>query len=111
MACDDVGGSSRSSNTLSCTYASAETVKRKLSILNEHCKSVGRDYDSILKTKLGFIVIDNDKKMVEKRVQQISKGIPEERVREFIIHGTPDYVLKQIELLEEVGVQYLIVDL
>jgi hypothetical protein len=85
--------------------------KKKLSILNEHCKSVGRDYDSILKTKLGFIVIDNDKKMVEKRVQQISKGIPEERVREFIIHGTPDYVLKQIELLEEVGVQYLIVDL
>jgi hypothetical protein len=52
MACDDVGGSSRSSNTLSYTYASAETVKRKLSILNEHCKSVGRDYDSILKPNL-----------------------------------------------------------
>ena len=93
-------------------FGSAETVKRKLGILKEHCKSVGRDYDSILKTKLGFIVIDNDKKTAEKRVQQIiSKGIPEERVREFIIHGTPDEVLKQIELLEEVGVQYLIVDL
>ncbi len=92
-------------------FGSAETVKRKLSILREHCKSVGRDYDSILKTKLGFIVIDNDKKMVEKRMRQISKGIPEERVREFLIHGTPEEVLKQIELLEEVGVQYLIVDL
>jgi alkanesulfonate monooxygenase SsuD/methylene tetrahydromethanopterin reductase-like flavin-dependent oxidoreductase (luciferase family) len=46
-------------------FGSAETIKRKLSILNEHCKSVGRDYDSILKTKLGFIVIDNDKKMIE----------------------------------------------
>ena len=92
-------------------FGSAETVKRKLSILNEHCKSVGRDYDSILKTKLGFIVIDNDKKMLEKRVQQISKVMPEERVREFVIHGTPEDVLKQIELLEEVGIQYLIVDL
>ncbi len=93
-------------------FGSADTIKRKLSILREHCKSVGRDYDSILKTKLGFIVIDNDKKMVEKRVQQIiSKGIPEERVREFLIQGTPDDVLKQVELLEEVGVQYLIVDL
>ena len=90
---------------------SAETVKRKLSVLNEHCKSVGRDYDSILKTKLGFIVIDNDKKMLEKRVQQISKVIPEGRVREFVIHGTPEDVLKQIELLEEVGIQYLIIDL
>ncbi len=92
-------------------YGSAETVKRKLSVLNEHCKSVGRDYDSILKTKLGFIVIDNDKEMVEKRVQQISKVIPKEQVGEFVIHGTPEDVMKQIELLEEVGVQYLIVDL
>jgi F420-dependent oxidoreductase-like protein len=93
-------------------FGSTETVKRKLSILREHCKSVGRDYDSILKTKLGLIVIDNDKKMIEKRLQQIiSNGIPEERVREFVIYGTPDDVLKQIELLEEVGIQYLIVDL
>lgn len=92
-------------------YGSAETIKRKLSVLNEHCKSVGRDYDSILKTKLGFIVIDNDKEMVEKRVQQISKVIPKEQVGEFVIYGTPEDVLKQIELLEEVGVQYLIVDL
>ena len=29
-------------------FGSVETVKRKLSVLNEHCKSVGRDYDSIL---------------------------------------------------------------
>jgi F420-dependent oxidoreductase-like protein len=93
-------------------FGSTETVKRKLSILREHCKSVGRDCDSILKTKLGLIVIDNDKKMVEKRLQQIiSSGIPGERVREFVIYGTPDDVLKQIELLEEVGIQYLIVDL
>ena len=92
-------------------FGSAETVKRKLSVLKEHCKTVGRDYDSILKTKFGFIVIDNDKKLIEKRVQQITKGIPKERVGEFIIYGTPDDVLKQIELLEEVGIQYLIVDL
>jgi F420-dependent oxidoreductase-like protein len=93
-------------------FGSTETVKRKLSILREHCKSVGRDYDSILKTKLGLIVIDNDKKMIEKRLQQIiSNGIPAERVREFVIYGTLDDVLKQIELLEEVGIQYLIVDL
>src|SRR5919202_4027094 len=92
-------------------FGSAETVKRKLSILKEHCKSVGRDYDSILKTKLGFVVIDNDKKMVEKRVQQISKVIPKERLKEFAIYGTPEDMLKQIELLEEVGIQYIIVDL
>jgi alkanesulfonate monooxygenase SsuD/methylene tetrahydromethanopterin reductase-like flavin-dependent oxidoreductase (luciferase family) len=92
-------------------FGSTETIKRKLSVLKEHCKTVGRDYDSILKTKLGFIVIDNDKKMVGKRVQQITKGMPKERVEEYIVYGTPDDVLKQIELLEDGGIQYLIADL
>lgn len=92
-------------------FGSAGTVKRKLSILKEHCKSIGRDYDSILKTKLGFIMIDNDRETVEKRVKQISKAIPEEQLREFITYGTPEEVLKQIELLQEAGIQYLIVDL
>jgi F420-dependent oxidoreductase-like protein len=96
-------------------FGSAETVKRKLSILREHCKSVGRDYDSILKTKLGLVVIDNDREMAEKRVQQVLRVIPEEYAREqigeLVMHGTPEDVLKQIGLLEEVGVRYLIVDL
>ncbi len=92
-------------------FGSVETVKRKLSVLREHCKKVGRDYDSILKTKLGFIVIDNDKNSAEKRVQQISKGMQKELAQEFLVYGTPEEVLKQIELLEEVGIQYLIVDL
>jgi F420-dependent oxidoreductase-like protein len=93
-------------------FGSAETVKRKLSVLNEHCKSVGRDYDSILKTKLGFIVMDNDKDTAEKRVlQQISKVMPREQIKEFVIYGTPEDVLKQIELLEEAGIQYFIADL
>jgi F420-dependent oxidoreductase-like protein len=92
-------------------FGSAETVKRKLIILKEHCKTVGRDYDSILKTKLGVIVIDDDKQMIEKKIKQILIGIPEEQVREFAICGSPEDVLKQIELLEQIDIQYLIVDL
>ena len=92
-------------------FGSAETIKRKLSVLKEHCKSVGRDYDSILKTKLCFILVDQDKELVDKRLQQISKVIPKEQVGEFLIHGTPEDVLKEIGLLEEFGIEYLIVDL
>jgi len=92
-------------------FGSAETVKRKLSILKEHCRSVGRDYDSILKTKLGVVVIDDDREMARKRLQQISKGIPEEQINEFAIYGTPEDVLRQKESLEDAGIQYLIVDL
>ena len=92
-------------------FGSAETVKRKLSILKEHCRSVGRDYDSILKTKLGVVVIDDDKEMARKRLQQIIMGIPEEQINEFAIYGTPEDVLRQKESLEDAGIQYLIVDL
>jgi hypothetical protein len=86
-------------------FGSVETVKRKLSILNEHCKSVGRDYDSILKTKLGGVVIEDDRESARKRSQQIIK-MPEEQVDEFAIYGMLEDVLRQKELFEEAGIQY-----
>jgi alkanesulfonate monooxygenase SsuD/methylene tetrahydromethanopterin reductase-like flavin-dependent oxidoreductase (luciferase family) len=91
---------------------SVETVKRKLNILKEHCKSIGRDYDSILKTKLGRVVIEDDRELARKRSQQIISQVvkmPEEQVDEFAIYGTPEDVLRQKELFEEAGIQYLIV--
>jgi F420-dependent oxidoreductase-like protein len=92
-------------------FGSAETVRRKLDILKTHCRNVNRDYDSILKTKLGVVVIDNDGLMAKKKVQQAFIGMPEAQLREFAIFGTPDDVLKQIKEFEDVGIQYLIVDL
>jgi F420-dependent oxidoreductase-like protein len=92
-------------------FGSAETIKRKLKVLKDHCESVGRDYNSILKTKLGAIVVDDDKEIAKSRVQHAFKGIPEEQINEFVIYGTPEDVSRQIELIEQVGIEYLIVDL
>jgi hypothetical protein len=64
-----------------------------------------------LKTKLGAIVVDDSKEMAKSRVQQTFKGIPEEQINEFVIYGTPEDVSRHIELLGQVGIQYLIVDL
>jgi alkanesulfonate monooxygenase SsuD/methylene tetrahydromethanopterin reductase-like flavin-dependent oxidoreductase (luciferase family) len=49
--------------------------------------------------------------MVKNRVRETFRGIPEEQIKEFVIYGTPEDVLIQIEILEQVGIQYLIVDL
>ena len=94
-------------------FGSIETIKRKLDVLKEHCKSVGRDYDSILKTKLDLVVIDDSEEISRKRTQQFYKGIPEQQIRdrEFEIYGTRESVSRQIELLEEAGIQYLMVHL
>jgi alkanesulfonate monooxygenase SsuD/methylene tetrahydromethanopterin reductase-like flavin-dependent oxidoreductase (luciferase family) len=92
-------------------FGSTETVKKKLDILKAHCKSVDRDYDSILKTKLGIVIIDNDGRKAKKKVQHAFMGMPEAQLREFAIYGTPEEVLKQIKEFEDIGIQYLIVDL
>jgi alkanesulfonate monooxygenase SsuD/methylene tetrahydromethanopterin reductase-like flavin-dependent oxidoreductase (luciferase family) len=88
-------------------FGSVETVKKKLEVLRQHCRSVGRDYDSILKTKLGHVVIDSNKD----RITEAMKHLPEERRREYAIYGTPEDVRKQIEAFREVGIEYLIVNL
>ena len=92
-------------------FGSPETVRKKLNVLKDHCKSVGRDYDSILKTKLGAIIMDDNMEMAKNRVQQTLRGMPEEQIKEFVIYGTPEDVSRQIEILEQAGIQYLIVDL
>jgi alkanesulfonate monooxygenase SsuD/methylene tetrahydromethanopterin reductase-like flavin-dependent oxidoreductase (luciferase family) len=65
-----------------------------------------------LKTKLDLIVIDDSEEVARKRAQQFYIGIPEQiRDREFAIYGTAEDVSRQIELLEEAGIQYLMVHL
>jgi F420-dependent oxidoreductase-like protein len=92
-------------------FGSPETVRKKLDILKEHCKSVGRDYSSILKTKLCVIIVDDNNDMAINRVRKTFGVMPEEQIKEFVIYGTPEDVSRQIEIFEQVGIQYLIVDL
>src|SRR5215216_1129119 len=92
-------------------FGSPEIVRKKLVVLKEHCKSVGRDYDSILKTKLAVIIVDDNTDKVKNRMRETFGGISEEQIKEFVIYGTPEDVSRQIQMLEEVGIQYLIVDL
>src|ERR671931_580116 len=87
-------------------FGSVETVKRKYNILKEHCISVGRDYNSILKTKLGGVAIEDNKELAREKIRQLLH-MPEEQIKEFAIYGTPEDVLMQNELLEEAGIQYL----
>ena len=60
-----------------------------------------------------IVVIDDSEEMARKRAQQFYIGIPEQQIRdrEFAIYGTREDVSRQIELLEEAGIQYLMVHL
>ena len=66
-----------------------------------------------MKTKLDLVVIDYSEEIARKRAQQFYRGIPEQQIRdrEFAIYGTRESVSKQIESLEEAGIQYLMIHL
>src|ERR671923_1199904 len=73
-------------------FGSPEILRKKLNILKDHCKSVGRGYNSILKTKLSAIIVDDNNDMAKNRVRKTFRGIPEEQLKEFVIFGTPEDV-------------------
>jgi alkanesulfonate monooxygenase SsuD/methylene tetrahydromethanopterin reductase-like flavin-dependent oxidoreductase (luciferase family) len=93
-------------------FGSVETVKKKFGVLRGHCRSVGRDYDSIVKSKVGRIVIEKDKEKLAEAVKNMSEVRRQEYVRlEYAIYGTPEEVRRQVEAFRDVGVEYLIVNL
>jgi alkanesulfonate monooxygenase SsuD/methylene tetrahydromethanopterin reductase-like flavin-dependent oxidoreductase (luciferase family) len=89
-------------------FGSPDTFRKKMNILQDHCKTVGRDYDSILKTKLGGVMIDKDRTALEQRIATRYKGVPEPMRREMTISGGPEEVRGQLELFRDAGVQLFI---
>ena len=88
-------------------FGSVKTVKKKLDILRKHCQTVGRDYDSIVKSKLGHVVIDKDRG----KAMGAIKNTADERRREYVTYGTPEEIRSQVEALRDAGIDYLIVNL
>ena len=91
-------------------FGSPNTVKHKLNVLREHCKTAGRDYNEILKTKLSRVVIGKSRDEAERRLAELFEGTPHERIKEMSIYGTPEDVCQEIEALRDAGIEYLIVN-
>jgi F420-dependent oxidoreductase-like protein len=89
-------------------FGSPNTIRRKLQILRNHCKGVGRDYDAILKTKLGTVIIDDDLDRLQRRIAERFKDFPENMRSEMITYGRPDDVHRQIDAFREAGIEHLI---
>jgi len=89
-------------------FGSPETVKKKLTVLRKHCEEAGRDYDSILKTKLSRVLISEDEEEIDRKVTEMSKIMPPGMLREALIYGTPPQVQQQINEFSDAGIQYLI---
>lgn len=94
-------------------------VNAKLSALKQHCKDVGRDYDSIFKTGLARVIIGKSEAQVK---QKIKKYVPQEptvgatgvttledRLKRFVI-GTPEQCVETFRKIFATGLDYVVVN-
>ena len=90
------------------------TVRYKLDVLRRHCETVGRDYDTVLKT-VEFYTMLGDEKEIDRVVRDTARrsGAAESFVREtwHPLHGDADRIAGLIREYVEAGVQYFVVNL
>ena len=93
-------------------FGGPPTVRHKLEKLREHCKMVGRDFDEILITKLGRLIVGENEKEVAAMVQRDRRpNMSDEMYNETVTYGTPEQVTEKIQELIDAGIQYLIFNL
>lgn len=85
-------------------------VRHKMDVLERHCESVGRDPKTIVKTRLGSLIIRKTDAEAERILEQILNrpGINKEWIRAGFIVGGPDRVAEQAQKLLDAGLDGLI---
>ena len=96
-----------------CNFnADVQTVRHKLEVLRQHCETVGRDYDSVLKT-IELYTILGDRREVDRVVADTARrtGQDEDFVRSW--HpwaGDAERIVQAIGDYVDAGIEYFIVN-
>ncbi len=92
-------------------FSSGEELRRKLDALKKHCKDVGRDYSSILKTKLATVIFANNRAEAIQKIEQLKPSwIDLEAYVSAFLLGSPQEISDQASTLVDAGIEYLIVN-
>ena len=94
---------------ISNVFGDAATARRKVEILGEHCHSLGRDLKSIVKTRLGGLLIRETQAEAERAFAEYLKRVPNaEWARNSMLVGGPERVREQVEYFLDAGLDGLI---
>jgi alkanesulfonate monooxygenase SsuD/methylene tetrahydromethanopterin reductase-like flavin-dependent oxidoreductase (luciferase family) len=96
-----LGVVARHADWWNCDYYSPAEYARKLAILQEHCRAIGRAADAIVPTCYMGITVSHDASQL---VRQRSMG---HRGEVHVMSGTPDEVTAQIEAFAAAGVRHM----
>jgi F420-dependent oxidoreductase-like protein len=84
-----------------------DTVRHKLDVLREHCRTVGRDADEITTTRLGTLVLTPNAEETA-RVTEFLRGLAGDGFSEQFTVGEEHEVVEQVGALVDIGLDELI---
>jgi F420-dependent oxidoreductase-like protein len=90
-------------------FGDVATVRHKMDVLERHCETVGRDPSTIVKTRLGTLIIRKTDAEAQRLLEQVLNrpGIDKDRARGFVVGG-PDRVREQAQRFLDAGLDGLI---
>ena len=91
-------------------FGDVTMVRHKLDVLRSHCQAVGRDVGSIVKTRLGSLIIRKTDAEADRLFEQLLNrpGVNKDWARAGFIVGGPDRVAEQVQALLDAGLDGLI---
>jgi alkanesulfonate monooxygenase SsuD/methylene tetrahydromethanopterin reductase-like flavin-dependent oxidoreductase (luciferase family) len=84
-----------------CDYYSPAEYSRKLAILHDHCRAIGRDPDAVVPTCYMGVTVSHDPTQLVRRRAMNHRG------EVHVISGNPDQVAAQIAAFAAVGVRHM----
>ena len=91
-------------------FGDVPTIRHKMEVLARHCEALGRDPGTIVKTRLGSLIIRKTDDEARRVYEQLlaRPGVDRERVRTVFIAGGPDRVAEEAQKLLDAGLDGLI---
>jgi F420-dependent oxidoreductase-like protein len=91
-------------------FGDVATIRHKIDVLERHCETVGRDPGTIVKTRLGSLIIRKTDAEADRLFEQVLNhpGINKEWARAGFIVGGPDRVAEQAQKFLDAGLDGLI---
>jgi F420-dependent oxidoreductase-like protein len=91
-------------------FGDLETIRHKLSVIEQHCQDIGRDSSEITKTRLGSLLIGKTEEQAEAKLASFAatRSMTVEQARAFAMVGSAESVAEQAQGFLDAGLDGLL---
>lgn len=86
-------------------FGTPDVIRHKLTVLKEHCATVGRDFNAIAPTTGGGLLVRSDLNLVDKRMREVSARNKVAAPNRPAVLGSPDDIAKRLLEYHKIGVK------